>query len=149
MNLDSFLCALREDPDDMGQRLVFADWLEDQGDADWAELIRLQCAALPRAPWDDRALAGSPRERELCAALARLDSFRWRTANFPDEDLPALLPALTRCRSLALRNPYDYPPGDRYFRAEGLAALLEAMPPGRPRDFEMTSELGTWSSVGS
>lgn len=39
---DAFLQAIREDPTDDEVRLVFADWLEDQGDPR-AELIRLQC----------------------------------------------------------------------------------------------------------
>jgi uncharacterized protein (TIGR02996 family) len=40
---DPFLLTIREHPDDMGPRLVYADWLEERGDCDRAELIRLQC----------------------------------------------------------------------------------------------------------
>src|SRR5262249_29982799 len=36
--------AIRDDPDDSSVRLVYADWLEDQGRADHAELIRVQIA---------------------------------------------------------------------------------------------------------
>jgi uncharacterized protein (TIGR02996 family) len=39
----SFLEAIREDPADDVPRLVFADWLEDAGDYDRAEFIRVQC----------------------------------------------------------------------------------------------------------
>jgi uncharacterized protein (TIGR02996 family) len=44
---DAFLEAILQDPDDDTPRLVFADWLEEQGDsasAARAEFIRLQCA---------------------------------------------------------------------------------------------------------
>lgn len=41
---DSFLAAVRESPDDEAGRLVFADWLEDNGQPARAELIRTQVA---------------------------------------------------------------------------------------------------------
>jgi uncharacterized protein (TIGR02996 family) len=41
---DAFLQAIIESPDDDTLRLVFADWLEEHGDAERAELIRLQCS---------------------------------------------------------------------------------------------------------
>jgi uncharacterized protein (TIGR02996 family) len=34
---------IQERPDDLGPRLVYADWLEERGQCDRAELIRLQC----------------------------------------------------------------------------------------------------------
>src|SRR5437588_11178072 len=40
---DPFLLAIRDHPDDVGPRLVYADWLEERGECDRAELIRLQC----------------------------------------------------------------------------------------------------------
>ena len=43
MNALSFLEAIREDPADDVPRLVFADWLEDDGEYDRAEFIRVQC----------------------------------------------------------------------------------------------------------
>lgn len=39
---DSLLAAVVADPDDPMPRLVFADYLDEHGDPDWAELIRLQ-----------------------------------------------------------------------------------------------------------
>ncbi len=39
----SLLKAIREQPDDDLHRLVYADWLEEHGDAARAELIRIQC----------------------------------------------------------------------------------------------------------
>jgi uncharacterized protein (TIGR02996 family) len=41
--LTAFLEAIRADPKDDACRLVFSDWLDEQGEATWAELIRLQC----------------------------------------------------------------------------------------------------------
>ena len=53
---EAFRLAILDRPDDDGPRLVFADWLEEEGDAERAELIRLQCGA------------GDPqRERDLIA----------------------------------------------------------------------------------
>src|SRR5262245_29279508 len=39
---DSLLAAIYADPDDDATRLVFADWLDDHGEPDRAEYIRLQ-----------------------------------------------------------------------------------------------------------
>src|SRR5262245_33705483 len=46
---DQLLQAVREAPDDDNLRLAFADWFEENGDAERGELIRVQCrrAALP------------------------------------------------------------------------------------------------------
>jgi uncharacterized protein (TIGR02996 family) len=43
MNHQAFLQAIREEPADDVPRLVYADWLEDNGLPDRAELIRVQC----------------------------------------------------------------------------------------------------------
>jgi uncharacterized protein (TIGR02996 family) len=39
----AFLQAILENPDDDAPRLIFADWLEERGNSDRAEFIRLQC----------------------------------------------------------------------------------------------------------
>src|SRR5262249_40896996 len=39
----AFLAAIRENPEDDAVRLVYANWLEERGDAARAEFIRLQC----------------------------------------------------------------------------------------------------------
>lgn len=39
-----------ESPDDDYQRLVFADWLEENGEPDWAQMIRLQIQIHQRDP---------------------------------------------------------------------------------------------------
>src|SRR5262249_30848402 len=52
---DAFLQAIIDSPDDDASRLVFADWLDDHGQADRAAFIRLSCR--PRSTADEaRAL---------------------------------------------------------------------------------------------
>ncbi len=66
---DAFLAGIRASPDDDTVRLVFADWLEDNGEPERAELIRLQCELEPvREKLDDsRVQALWQREEELLA----------------------------------------------------------------------------------
>ncbi len=40
---EAFLRGIFADPDNDLPRLVFADWLDERGEAAWAELIRVQC----------------------------------------------------------------------------------------------------------
>src|SRR5262245_54494625 len=55
---DALLRDICENPEDDTPRLVYADWLDEHGDADRAELIRVQCEQA-RLPKDD------PRGKEL------------------------------------------------------------------------------------
>src|SRR5262249_6205373 len=64
----SFLDAVCEAPDDDAPGLVFADWLEDNGQPERAELIRLQCRLAAMSEWDDGHDALVAREKELLAA---------------------------------------------------------------------------------
>jgi uncharacterized protein (TIGR02996 family) len=51
--LDGLLAAVCADPDDDAARLVLADWLDESGEADRAELIRVQCRMSQlAAAWD-------------------------------------------------------------------------------------------------
>jgi uncharacterized protein (TIGR02996 family) len=61
---EAFLRAILDNPDDDTPRLVYADWLEEQGDPR-GEFIRLQCL-LARMPYDD------PARREAESLSARL-----------------------------------------------------------------------------
>src|SRR5205823_2437410 len=49
---DAFLQAIIENPDDDSRRLKYADWLEDWGETERADFIRVQCK-LARLPQDD------------------------------------------------------------------------------------------------
>lgn len=80
-----FLTAICEDPHDVGLRLIYADWLEDNGEEARAEFIRVQCQLTKTIPSPDNTILiykdapppGSPctygealrrRERELLQA---------------------------------------------------------------------------------
>jgi uncharacterized protein (TIGR02996 family) len=68
----AFLRSIKEHPEDDTPRLVYADWLDEQGDADRAEFIRVQCE-LERGPDDARVPELRKRARELEKRYAR----RW------------------------------------------------------------------------
>src|SRR5262249_35144606 len=61
----NFLAAIRENPDDDAVRLIFADWLEDQGDTGRAEFIRVQVERATLCPEEPRAEDLRDREEEL------------------------------------------------------------------------------------
>ncbi len=62
---DAFLQATLDAPDDDTPRLVFADWLDDHGDAARAEFIRVQCALARLPEDDDRRWEWEAREQQL------------------------------------------------------------------------------------
>jgi len=64
---DAFLQAILDAPDDDAPRLLFADWLEDNGDSDRAELIRVQIALADRPA--DHAVAGLRSRQNALLAL--------------------------------------------------------------------------------
>jgi uncharacterized protein (TIGR02996 family) len=47
---EGFLADIVEHPDDDGPRLVYADWLEEQGESERAGFIRVQCMLAPVPP---------------------------------------------------------------------------------------------------
>jgi carbon storage regulator CsrA len=61
----AFLQAVRESPDDDGIRLIFADWLDDHGQPERAEFIRVQVALASLPPGDSRRDALQVKERAL------------------------------------------------------------------------------------
>src|SRR5262249_12087028 len=64
----SFIAAIRETPDDDTPRLVFSDWLEEQGEIARAELIRVQCELARLPTFDPRYPELHLRQLELIAA---------------------------------------------------------------------------------
>jgi uncharacterized protein (TIGR02996 family) len=62
---EPFLRAIHDRPDDDAPRLVYADWLDERGDADRAEFIRVQCALARAAADDPRRPERLAREQEL------------------------------------------------------------------------------------
>jgi uncharacterized protein (TIGR02996 family) len=72
---EAFLRAIRANPDDDLVRLVFADWLDEQGEHEPAEFIRVQCELEPiRHRLEDR------RTQELIRREEDLESHRFGTA---------------------------------------------------------------------
>ncbi len=65
MSREALLAAVAADPGADLPRLVFADWLDDHGDADRAEFIRLQCATAAASPTDPDWLPRKLREYAL------------------------------------------------------------------------------------
>src|SRR5947208_16752710 len=62
----AFLAAIVDDPDDDSLRLIYADWLEEQGDPR-GEFIRVQCELARLAEDDRRRWELADRERALLA----------------------------------------------------------------------------------
>src|SRR5438477_6022666 len=62
--------AVVEAPDDDAVRLVYADWLDDNGDPDSAEFIRLQVRLAGMSAKDAGRPEAERREQELLAAHA-------------------------------------------------------------------------------
>jgi uncharacterized protein (TIGR02996 family) len=48
---EAFLKAIREQPADDAVRLIYADWLDENGQLERAEFIRLQCRLAKAEPW--------------------------------------------------------------------------------------------------
>lgn len=74
------LAACRADPEADAPRLVYADWLDESGAAERAELIRVQCR-LARLPWDE-----FPESRELrrrASELVRSCGRAWASEGLP------------------------------------------------------------------
>src|SRR5579884_3454044 len=61
----AFIQAIQETPEDDAPRLIYADWLEDHGDADRAEFIRIQCRLAHLAEDDPDRPVLQHREAEL------------------------------------------------------------------------------------
>jgi uncharacterized protein (TIGR02996 family) len=70
----AFLRAILDAPDDDTPRLVYADWLDEHGDAARAEFIRAQCEAERLPEGEPRQVALTVRAGELLAAHGA----RWR-----------------------------------------------------------------------
>jgi uncharacterized protein (TIGR02996 family) len=73
---DALLTAILADPDEDTPRLVYADWLQEHGEAERAEFIRLQCELARLPPQSERAtqlaLRASALRDELFARLEQL-----------------------------------------------------------------------------
>src|SRR4051812_23231024 len=71
---DALVQAILHAPDDDAPRLVYADWLDETGDADRAEFIRVQCR-MARLPFYDPSYAELDRRSR---ALLAVHQAEWR-----------------------------------------------------------------------
>src|SRR4051812_20018743 len=62
---DVFLADISARPDDEALRLIYADWLEDQGEADLAALVRLEIQLRPLSLWSSERYRLSKSFRRL------------------------------------------------------------------------------------
>src|SRR5262245_34901242 len=76
---EALLRAIRESPDEDAPRLVYADWLDEHGEAARAELIRVQCELARLAEGDPPAEGLRNREQSLLRKHERV----WRNT-LPD-----------------------------------------------------------------
>lgn len=72
----AFLAAIRENPEDDAIRLVFSDWLEEHGDPDRAEFIRVQCELAKSA--SNEHSSHKTRLRERADALLSRHRAEWQ-----------------------------------------------------------------------
>ncbi len=72
---DALLAGIRAAPDDDLPRLVYADWLEEHGDADRAEFIRLQCEHFRRYAVPTQVRGDTAAERMF--ELEKRHGWRW------------------------------------------------------------------------
>jgi len=75
-----FLQDILKHPEDDALRLIYADWLEEHGDPDWAEFIRVQIASARLPPEQD----SGPLEEVSDRAVALDWALPNREARLPD-----------------------------------------------------------------
>lgn len=87
----AFLAAIYESPEDDAPRLVYADWLEEFGQPERADLIRLECRMAKGEPYssdeDDRAFdLVEEHSKAWTAHLPQAESVTWQFhRGFPEE----------------------------------------------------------------
>src|SRR5438046_2179086 len=69
----AFFDRIRDEPSDDAPRLIYADWLDENGQPERAEFIRIQCA-LDRLPDDDPS---RPELRERERQLSEAHESQW------------------------------------------------------------------------
>ena len=69
---DAFLRKILENPADDGPRLAYADWLEERGELERAEFLRVEHLLTRLPPEDRRRAALRARLEDLAASLVGL-----------------------------------------------------------------------------
>jgi len=91
----AFLAAIRANPDEDTPRLMYADWLQENGQDARAELVRVQCEMV-RSGWDDGGCLCSPFEPRDYNVKCRGCEFRERERALLAAH-PELFPPCPRC----------------------------------------------------
>lgn len=91
---DAFLQSIIETPDDDVPRSIYADWLEDHGQAERAEFIRIQCEISKLADGSLRRAELTAREAHLLEAHGK----EWAGESRVEETNPSYLGGTVRLR---------------------------------------------------
>jgi uncharacterized protein (TIGR02996 family) len=83
---DAFLHSILSNPEDDTPRLVYADWLEEHGQPDRAEFIRVQCEWARMAVYNDHRRQLLTRQNELLATRGPT----WLTLDWPIASNPTI-----------------------------------------------------------
>src|SRR5687768_5571910 len=89
---DALLAAILANPDDDTPRLVYADWLQENGDDTRAEFIRLQCRNAARHPdqldpadEESEAVLEDEKRRQWLSGLPQFPRAHWHfVRGFPE-----------------------------------------------------------------
>lgn len=133
---EAMLAAIRENPADDTLRLVFADWLDENGDHYWAEYIRRTVnptktnANWRRAAtgimswhWDQSALGGDRRRLTSC----RLKRGFVEAIVLPAHKIPDIV-RIVQIHPVEWLNVYDRQPGSEY-GSSCVRLLSSVLPP--------------------
>ncbi len=106
----SFLADIRARPEDDAPRLIFADWLDEHGEPERAEFIRVQCELARLGEDDPRCSSLKQRELQLLDAhqlrwteVAFLDWLRHPQAECPDPSSHKVCRVMVRAVEARLR----------------------------------------------
>lgn len=162
-----FLEYILANPDEDAPRLVFADWLEEQGENDRAEFIRVQIERARLPKWDARQIRLRLRERALLEehgrkwkqALPRIRGIAWEecrrgfvaTATF--SSFAVLRANASACWAAAPIEVVSVPwprggePLDRITPIAGLRELSLTQMPGDSREVDQLAEAPFFSTL--
>src|SRR5687767_3339235 len=97
MSEEALLAEIYAEPDDDGPRLAYSDWLEERGQTEHAEFIRLQCrmarGGLLRVGEEDRVWDLREQHQETWTAhLPHEEGVQWRFRRGLPEELEIEFP---------------------------------------------------------
>lgn len=114
----AFLRAILEHPEDDAARLVYADWLQENGQEPRAEFIRVQCelSRIPRCV--NCGDTGSMHYGSFVAACRWCDARRYNLRRRERELRQRYTPIWFALPGLAVASVWDYPPEVRWCEAD-------------------------------